>query len=101
MIRRPPRSTLFPYTTLFRSVRLADDHEPRALHPRDDLAVVIGGVAGVEPAAERGDGAGVEDAEILQEVRHAPEGPVRQPRANRRARMVVHAWHHGVHGGGV
>src|SRR2546426_5856878 len=24
MIRRPPRSTLFPYTTLFRSVRLQD-----------------------------------------------------------------------------
>src|SRR3712207_7143793 len=24
MIRRPPRSTLFPYTTLFRSVRIAD-----------------------------------------------------------------------------
>ena len=24
MIRRPPRSTLFPYTTLFRSVTLAD-----------------------------------------------------------------------------
>src|SRR5260221_5881272 len=28
MIRRPPRSTLFPYTTLFRSARL-----PVALHP--------------------------------------------------------------------
>src|SRR5258707_7358946 len=26
MIRRPPRSTLFPYTTLFRSQRL-DDHQ--------------------------------------------------------------------------
>src|SRR2546426_7972874 len=25
MIRRPPRSTLFPYTTLFRSTRLAGD----------------------------------------------------------------------------
>src|SRR2546423_3027128 len=25
MIRRPPRSTLFPYTTLFRSQRDADD----------------------------------------------------------------------------
>src|SRR2546430_4464520 len=25
MIRRPPRSTLFPYTTLFRSVRADDD----------------------------------------------------------------------------
>src|SRR2546430_17627952 len=33
MIRRPPRSTLFPYTTLFRSVRVLDlelliDHAP-------------------------------------------------------------------------
>src|SRR2546427_6312018 len=25
MIRRPPRSTLFPYTTLFRSVRFQND----------------------------------------------------------------------------
>src|SRR3712207_8692311 len=24
MIRRPPRSTLFPYTTLFRSIRIAE-----------------------------------------------------------------------------
>src|SRR6266581_1518652 len=30
MIRRPPRSTLFPYTTLFRSVGL----RRRGLHPR-------------------------------------------------------------------
>src|SRR5436305_10835823 len=29
MIRRPPRSTLFPYTTLFRSVR----REPLDRHP--------------------------------------------------------------------
>src|SRR2546430_12693130 len=26
MIRRPPRSTLFPYTTLFRSVRITPDN---------------------------------------------------------------------------
>src|SRR5258708_23110933 len=26
MIRRPPRSTLFPYTTLFRSVRTVANH---------------------------------------------------------------------------
>src|SRR5688572_31002540 len=26
MIRRPPRSTLFPYTTLFRSAVMAADH---------------------------------------------------------------------------
>src|SRR5256885_12017107 len=28
MIRRPPRSTLFPYTTLFRSHHLAPSHQP-------------------------------------------------------------------------
>src|SRR3712207_8988514 len=38
MIRRPPRSTLFPYTTLFRSQRLAGDRliafEVQAANPR-------------------------------------------------------------------
>src|SRR5260221_9930740 len=34
MIRRPPRSTLFPYTTLFRSpVRLPGDLHPRLPEP--------------------------------------------------------------------
>src|SRR5256886_2831744 len=31
MIRRPPRSTLFPYTTLFRSLADREDPEPEAL----------------------------------------------------------------------
>src|SRR5690348_18406263 len=34
MIRRPPRSTLFPYTTLFRS-GLAGEHEPRVERATD------------------------------------------------------------------
>src|SRR3712207_7691528 len=33
MIRRPPRSTLFPYTTLFRSVAGRLSHPARAKHP--------------------------------------------------------------------
>src|SRR5256885_12434517 len=33
MIRRPPRSTLFPYTTLFRSRRPADRDRGRPWHP--------------------------------------------------------------------
>src|SRR5438034_6531790 len=41
MIRRPPRSTLFPYTTLFRSVRLAR-HEDRHLTALRALADVLG-----------------------------------------------------------
>src|SRR3712207_7522666 len=34
MIRRPPRSTLFPYTTLFRSLRLAEHVEEHLLVER-------------------------------------------------------------------
>src|SRR5256885_12025835 len=32
MIRRPPRSTLFPYTTLFRSAQVAEDGDDHG-HP--------------------------------------------------------------------
>src|SRR5438105_7842891 len=38
MIRRPPRSTLFPYTTLFRSLVRTPDPQPRGnRHLRTDL----------------------------------------------------------------
>src|SRR5260370_14875060 len=38
MIRRPPRSTLFPYTTLFRSDPLRCGWQrPRTYHPRRHL----------------------------------------------------------------
>src|SRR5258707_7713342 len=46
MIRRPPRSTLFPYTTLFRSVR--NQLHPvveRALETAPDRGTVIGELA--------------------------------------------------------
>src|SRR3712207_7358098 len=42
MIRRPPRSTLFPYTTLFRS-----DHDA------DDQAAHDGALDRVQPAEDR------------------------------------------------
>src|SRR3712207_7549243 len=34
MIRRPPRSTLFPYTTLFRSIRLEGEVEVLAVNDK-------------------------------------------------------------------
>src|SRR5258708_19334805 len=40
MIRRPPRSTLFPYTTLFRSVQqplIVRHHEDRNVRPADGV----------------------------------------------------------------
>src|SRR3712207_8096996 len=63
MIRRPPRSTLFPYTTLFRSDddRLAHAGEHRA-HPLrgsadgEDLLVVARRGVAEEDLAEPGEG---------------------------------------------
>src|SRR2546422_7675530 len=48
MIRRPPRSTLFPYTTLFRSVDAAN-----LLHPEISVAVVWRVVGGQRIAQGR------------------------------------------------
>src|SRR3712207_7376360 len=46
MIRRPPRSTLFPYTTLFRSRRLDRDEERRRAAPLRERRHVEYGVVG-------------------------------------------------------
>src|SRR2546429_2641582 len=60
MIRRPPRSTLFPYTTLFRShVRGPDldPREPRALRPGEGVergrAACAGSAGGGAPRTGR------------------------------------------------
>src|SRR3712207_8235379 len=37
MIRRPPRSTLFPYTTLFRSIHALDVLRTRSAENPDDV----------------------------------------------------------------
>src|SRR2546423_13118677 len=47
MIRRPPRSTLFPYTTLFRSVLGADEVIGRLVRSRPGLRAP-GAVDGAE-----------------------------------------------------
>src|SRR3712207_7089610 len=39
MIRRPPRSTLFPYTTLFRSVSPAPEVAATSREPREGAGV--------------------------------------------------------------
>src|SRR3712207_6917852 len=59
MIRRPPRSTLFPYTTLFRSDlaerERAGRRAPERVEERDDVGVAGGlAVAGALGAGEGG-----------------------------------------------
>src|SRR3712207_7866901 len=43
MIRRPPRSTLFPYTTLFRSIFSTQDHAAAAIAARNIPVFAIKG----------------------------------------------------------
>src|SRR3989441_3029961 len=55
MIRRPPRSTLFPYTTLFRSVKAPHDGDVRRVIEREigDVAAAAGEEAEVLAASSR------------------------------------------------
>src|SRR4051794_41691777 len=54
MIRRPPRSTLFPYTTLFRSIQTGAERMPHDLSHLGFLAGQIEyGSAGMPRSEER------------------------------------------------
>src|SRR5438034_10897778 len=59
MIRRPPRSTLFPYTTLFRSLCSAPDRNRQTCQPTRVFSAVLpalrprGRVRAVSPGLER------------------------------------------------
>src|SRR3712207_8355096 len=55
MIRRPPRSTLFPYTTLFRSVEiiLAYEHGPGRSEPRRHSRVLARNPVSEDRRADR------------------------------------------------
>src|SRR3712207_7454841 len=56
MIRRPPRSTLFPYTTLFRSIGLRAAGGNAAIAPviraLDEAAVEVGSVEVESPSLD-------------------------------------------------
>src|SRR3712207_8624570 len=67
MIRRPPRSTLFPYTTLFRSGHLREALE--RLHGRPRVAGQAPAVVWVDRPGQRvGDGVEVgADVEAVQD----------------------------------
>src|SRR3712207_8508767 len=66
MMRRPPRSTLFPYTTLFRSLEVVDHRHEVVPHPPAGGAVEqhllgaehLGHLGEEHAAAERGDPVG-------------------------------------------
>src|SRR5260370_27266349 len=78
MIRRPPRSTLFPYTTLFRSPMEAKRYHQQALVIREklapgsmDVAASLGNLGAV--ARQQGDLAGAKSMEPGRSEEHTSE----------------------------
>src|SRR2546426_10543870 len=78
MIRRPPRSTLFPYTTLFRSVRGETMNGP-------DLAVLELAQRRLDPAPQLVGGEAIARAQVgggqavaIPQLARRPGGPRRQ-----------------------
>src|SRR3712207_8617359 len=77
MIRRPPRSTLFPYTTLFRSPQRGG-HEHRPPHPHRRRRGCRGGVLRAVPAGRGGPAAGGGVPGLRRSEEHTSELQSRQ-----------------------
>src|SRR2546426_6464193 len=73
MIRRPPRSTLFPYTTLFRSAR-AHVVEDRVALAEGAAAAVLPGEAHGDALEEQGaEGEGLRGGPVRRSEEHTSE----------------------------
>src|SRR5256885_2410115 len=85
MIRRPPRSTLFPYTTLFRS---RPRQQLRQLRPRDadDLSRRAGRVRERAEEIERGP-----DAEVFSHLARVPHRDRKSTRLNSSHLVISYA----------
>src|SRR2546430_11496406 len=82
MIRRPPRSTLFPYTTLFRSLTA-----PRELRSRVRLA--LRAAAGVTPARPRPEWRWLAAAAVLVGIRSEEHTSELQSQSNLVCRLLL------------
>src|SRR2546425_5913561 len=105
MIRRPPRSTLFPYTTLFRSLvelKLQVEELRRRLEERPQRVEVIevgpgSSVAAPLPVEVEGEPAGEKEGEVVYRAgmtmadveRAAIEAALRDTKGNRRKAAEV------------
>src|SRR3712207_8116036 len=82
MIRRPPRSTLFPYTTLFRSVVAGPAREPAGPVAAQDEAAGVVGLAALEHG---------EADEVLPGSDRTPAPAVAEPVPHERPRPPAEA----------
>src|SRR5690606_40757247 len=96
MIRRPPRSTLFPYTTLFRSApgrrRRRAGHHPRRLRRATGAHAPAGagcGGAGMTPAPATPTLASAARALVLRDLRSEEHTSELQSRENLVCRLLL------------
>src|SRR3712207_1746499 len=96
MIRRPPRSTLFPYTTLFRSVWIGSaDLMPRNLDTRVELVAPVLDPALRDDLCDTLDRCFADDSNAWElasdgtRTRRTPQGD--EPRNVQRELMLGHA----------
>src|SRR3712207_497407 len=90
MIRRPPRSTLFPYTTLFRSAApvARDEHRAAAVEQDVDLAEIDAALTAIAIAQPH---------QVLGQAVHRylamldQDGPEPDPTEGRRLALTKHA----------
>src|SRR2546430_7973052 len=87
MIRRPPRSTLFPYTTLFRSIRT--EHElirfERRFIAKADQAFVVG----IRQAAEQNTRSEEHTSELQSQSNLVCRLLLEKKKKNQAAAMIV------------
>src|SRR5256885_12787413 len=85
MIRRPPRSTLFPYTTLFRSGGTSRPPARRGLRERRHPPVARG------PGASRGGAVAAGGVSLLRGVRGIPPADRKSTRLNSSHLVISYA----------
>src|SRR2546427_5897949 len=95
MIRRPPRSTLFPYTTLFRSLALGAMALPSTItlvrrRPRAVLALaaILGGARSEEHTSELQSQSNLVCRLLLEKKKTQPH--CRRRRGSRRPATILH-----------
>src|SRR5436309_11820972 len=93
MTRPPPRSTLFPYTTLFRSVSSAHDVDERGV-PRGREEVLCRAVAGRQVERRETRRSAVEGALQVHDAEGVlPEAGLRPPAAEDRKSTRLNSSH--------